>query len=580
MNRSNSITNKIIFGSIINLCFLVVILGYNYLLTKNIILTNINKELVFANDSTARMISASINTSVKTLIRSTNKNAHELIRDYYMKNRDKKSYIELKVELIKLLNNHYPVLDKDGVVKLFVLDSKGLVIYNYDKNIIGKSLATDKFIKEIIGKQNGFINSLDEDKKNSKISFISYFKEYDWIIVTSISSKYLTKMVNISDYKDEILNKRFGKTGYSYIIDVKGEVILHPSLTGGNMFNVKDSEGRAFIRDMINEKNGEIHYYWKNYYEKNPRKKIVIFKHIPKLNWIVASGSYTEEFMDPLSRLKQYGGLLLFVVVSFSIILIWYYKNNITKPLNQFCDEINSISESGNYMEIDMDGRGEIKRLTHSFNSLINKIKDYSENMENLVDEKTEELIFVNNRLTKLNAVLNKKNENLFIAATTDKLTQVYNRSHLMKIGEEMVEKSKVDGFDLSVIILDVDHFKRFNDNYGHQIGDLVLKETAKIIQKETRKDDIFGRYGGEEFILIVPFIDSEKAYLVAEKIRISVEKTIIVSNENKLNVRISLGIADNKRDEKLEKIIKKADVALYQSKNNGRNQSTIYNNL
>ena len=126
----------------------------------------------------------------------------------------------------------------------------------------------------------------------------------------------------------------------------------------------------------------------------------------------------------------------------------------------------------------------------------------------------------------------------------------------------------------LTVITFDIDHFKNINDTYGHPVGDVVLAEIGKIIKERVRETDKAGRFGGEEFIILLPHTDTEGAIRVAESIRAEVEK----SNPANIQVTISAGIMEYDSTSKLtmEEVFKKADNALYASKRGGRNKITI----
>jgi diguanylate cyclase (GGDEF)-like protein len=126
----------------------------------------------------------------------------------------------------------------------------------------------------------------------------------------------------------------------------------------------------------------------------------------------------------------------------------------------------------------------------------------------------------------------------------------------------------------LSLIIIDIDHFKEVNDNYGHQIGDLVLSQTSKIISDLVRKSDVFGRFGGEEFLLVCPHITEDEAFLLAEKLREEISRHKFDEVGYKT---ISLGVAQLKEGDNTQTLLKKADTALYEAKESGRNKSLIY---
>lgn len=171
----------------------------------------------------------------------------------------------------------------------------------------------------------------------------------------------------------------------------------------------------------------------------------------------------------------------------------------------------------------------------------------------------------------ELNDILQKKNKHLATLATKDHLTATNNRHMFTELFTKERANSKRYKTDLSIVMIDLDHFKAVNDTYGHNIGDHVLKRFAMIVQEVIREADIFARWGGEEFILLLRHTTSTDAFLVAEKVRLGVEQ---YNFESVGRVTCSLGVAAVKSEDTLESAIEKADKALYEAKNSGRNRT------
>lgn len=167
--------------------------------------------------------------------------------------------------------------------------------------------------------------------------------------------------------------------------------------------------------------------------------------------------------------------------------------------------------------------------------------------------------------------------------ATLDALTGFYNRRHLEERIKQETSKAKRQKTSLCVIMTDIDFFKRVNDTYGHAAGDLVLQTVSKTIRSQLREYDIAGRYGGEEFALLLPFTRMEEAVMVAERLRKAVEnKKVDLSKINPektldpINITISSGIYEFKPQDSAEDLLKKADKALYEAKESGRNKIVV----
>ncbi|MDR0330742.1 MAG: diguanylate cyclase [Chitinispirillales bacterium] len=190
--------------------------------------------------------------------------------------------------------------------------------------------------------------------------------------------------------------------------------------------------------------------------------------------------------------------------------------------------------------------------------------------------EQTLNTIVENASVAAARSVLYMKMEKL---ATTDGLTGLNNHRTFQEIASREFERAKRYGRPLSMLLTDIDHFKSFNDTYGHPVGDLVLREIAGCIRSAVRVNDFPARYGGEEFAVVLPETAEQGAMVIAERIRQTVEARVIESGQNMLRVTISIGcVTFPTYGTTQQEIIDCADKALYASKKGGRNRATLYN--
>lgn len=163
--------------------------------------------------------------------------------------------------------------------------------------------------------------------------------------------------------------------------------------------------------------------------------------------------------------------------------------------------------------------------------------------------------------------------------ANSDKLTGCYNKGYFNNALENEVKKSKVTGSPLSLIIFDLDHFKKLNDTYGHDAGDFVLKELSKLIRAYgVRELDIFARYGGEEFVILLPKTNLKQSFEIAERLRKLIENHQFVYDNKRLPVTASIGVADYRQGVITgTDLFKRADSAVYKAKHGGRNQVQFF---
>ncbi|MEA3371607.1 MAG: diguanylate cyclase [Campylobacterota bacterium] len=180
--------------------------------------------------------------------------------------------------------------------------------------------------------------------------------------------------------------------------------------------------------------------------------------------------------------------------------------------------------------------------------------------------------------LTSVRDVTKLKNaeQQLKLLASIDPLTSLYNRRSFIEMSESILSLAKRNKTDSSILMLDIDKFKNVNDTYGHQIGDEVIKSLSLILQENSRASDIISRWGGEEFIVLLPETHINGASIIAEKIRKNIEEMVInLLNNKKLRYTVSIGVSqvDNEKDLNIEAPINRADEALYKAKESGRNR-------
>lgn len=160
----------------------------------------------------------------------------------------------------------------------------------------------------------------------------------------------------------------------------------------------------------------------------------------------------------------------------------------------------------------------------------------------------------------------------------TDGLTSLYNRRYFFENIEREFERAKRYKSDLSIAMLDIDYFKKINDTYGHQAGDIVLKDLAQILTKTLRKTDLIFRYGGEEIIILLPETSLHQALIPLERLRKIIAERTIKFADKEFNYTISIGIAERTPEiRNNDELISQADEALYRAKNSGRNKIELY---
>jgi len=172
--------------------------------------------------------------------------------------------------------------------------------------------------------------------------------------------------------------------------------------------------------------------------------------------------------------------------------------------------------------------------------------------------------------LILLYVILQKKINRLEGESSKDGLTGIFNQKYFREILNHEVIRAKRYGRSLSLIVFDIDDFKNINTSYGHQTGDQIIKMIAKLIQGQIRGMDVLGRWGGEEFFLLLPETNIKHGFFVAERIRYIVE---VYKVDRQYNVTTSIGLAEMRKDDTSESLIERADKAVYRAKSAGKNR-------
>ena len=330
-------------------------------------------------------------------------------------------------------------------------------------------------------------------------------------------------------------------SSYSFVAKPDGEIIIHPD---DSMLH-KNVDSLFNYSLFLENEEGEI---------EQSENNLIYYSHCSEVDWVVVTVVDSNEIT---SKIKY--KILLYIIITGSIaILLGFSQSHIlskrfSKPLIQLQCKVKSV----------LYGQGE---CDPNFKYPENEIGLISEEISRLTSE---EFFAKSQALQKSNQLLEKTNSELHKLSITDPLTGLYNRN---KIDTELNNKRyhsarSTDIF--SLLILDIDWFKKINDNYGHLAGDEVIKDIAKQFKDNSRDIDIVGRWGGEEFIIICPQINLGQALGFAGRIRKSIEE---YSFPVKSTITVSIGVSEFNGIESISELIKRTDDHLYSAKNNGRN--------
>jgi diguanylate cyclase (GGDEF)-like protein len=381
-----------------------------------------------------------------------------------------------------------------------------------------------------------------EKKAFSKITYVKLFKPYGWIIGTGEYLYDFEKNLQqdiISHLNILVPDRNVSEYIFLYKRHKKGDkdefitILVNPNRPElvGQQFTALSQDDKAFMfrKEMLKgiEEKGEVFvpYAYQKPGHQGLFPKLSYFKYLPEWDWIVAKGVYLDDLESQITRMQSdlyqeikqtIGFLTLFIVVicGFFLGLAYLFSKGVGKLFQDYKKE----------------QKAQQKKLEH------------------------------------LNSMLE-------IQAHTDPLTQIYNRAFFNTQLKKEISRAKRYNKVLGLIIFDIDNFKQVNDTTGHLSGDRILKAITDLCQKNIRTSDIFARWGGEEFVVLVPESPEQATAALAEKLRRGIEDADFSIEST---ITCSFGITEYKANEDKDEFIHRADKALYHSKQAGKNRVTI----
>lgn len=274
--------------------------------------------------------------------------------------------------------------------------------------------------------------------------------------------------------------------------------------------------------------------------------------------------------------------ILISTLINIGIIIFLsrFLSRYLTAPLVTLANASKMVADGDFSASVPVESKDELGLLQENFNLMVKRLKDmntelvwHTQNLEKEVATRTEELEQTLKRLMEEIAVRKEAEEELKALATIDSLTGIYNRRKFEESLEIETQRAVRYKIPISLIEVDIDYFKNINDTYGHLAGDTVLIEITKLVSQNIRDVDVFARWGGEEFMILVSHNDIEGARVLAEKLRTILERHRIAGIGA---VTCSFGAAQFKEGDTVDTFLKRTDDALYEAKQGGRNRVII----
>lgn len=367
-----------------------------------------------------------------------------------------------------------------------------------------------------------------------------------------------TGAVSIDSFTQDIskqIERRstFYQSAKSFIIDRDGTVLVHP---------VAEHIGKKLseIADIDQSLVMPGHYFE---YRENATRRIAYLSDIPITGWRLITVVDEGEIVTPIiNRLVLYIFWLAAISSILGLILASIWKQRVTAPLTTLVERMKRIANTEQLL------------ISVSSSPKGDEIAEIASNIENMAIQallqKNTELTQAHKTIEKMVEELSQKNAQLEKMAAVDSLTNILNRRKIEEELDQEYRRYLRHGTPFSLILFDIDHFKSINDTFGHQKGDEVLKELTRLVAQRLRANDCFGRWGGEEFLVLLPNTVLDDALALAKQL---LGKVAAHPFSIDRQVTISMGVVEIDRRETIDQLLRRVDDLLYSAKNRGRNQ-------
>jgi diguanylate cyclase (GGDEF)-like protein len=343
-----------------------------------------------------------------------------------------------------------------------------------------------------------------------------------------------------------------GEIGELYLVTREGFLLVSSRPISGKFLETKLAESST---RRLFSKEAEP----REYTNHQGSQVVGALKRMSTLGWGIVAEKERAKAYAQIVQLRKFTMVLVLVLLLIIGLGAYLLGMSMVRPLDRLTSGAAQVAAGDLEVDIPVLSRSEVGYLTEVFNAMVKRLRQGRET------------------LATINETLRRKNEELHRISITDSLTGLYNRKHMLEALDKEVNRCLRHNRTFALLIIDIDHFKKYNDSYGHLAGDEVLRRLGSVFKASIRTCDYAARYGGEEFIFLLPETDAASGAQTAERIRSQVAKEEFGSDEKPIVVTVSVGVAaypDNGDDP--ESVLRYADDALYKAKEYGRNQVVL----
>lgn len=372
MKKFKSISTKLLLGiGVITLISLTSNLLITNYIGKGILKKTTDESLNNVTNQVYSLLESSVELSIKNYLRGIAEKNKEITDSYYKKYKNGElTQDELLKKISEILLSQK--IGKTGYI--YGLSSQGILKIHPKQTLINADVNKYDFVQKQKVKKEGYLEYMwknpDEAVERKKALYMTYYEPLDLIISASSYRDEFKDLLNIRDLRDKILGVKLGKTGYPFIVDSDGNLIIHPTMENKNIINIQDEDGDYIIKDMIKIKNGTYEYNWKDPDKNYSRSKIAYLRYLQNMKWIVVASTYLDELNEPLIDLRNnligVGILILFIMLGST----YFFAKKIGNPIKVLAAKAELMAGGNLNVEINTETNDEIGILSEALNKM------------------------------------------------------------------------------------------------------------------------------------------------------------------------------------------------------------------
>jgi PAS domain S-box-containing protein len=356
-----------------------------YGLLRSTMEENIERELTNSTAAILNMVRTAASVSIKNHLRAVAEKNLELVQHFHrLTQRRILSDIQAQEQAAALLLTQH--IGTTGYIAC--VSSQGVMLVHPQPTWVGTDITAHAFVGEMTRRKEGYLEydwkNPGDDQARPKALYMTYFAPWDWIINVSSYRREFTQLVNVDDFRESVSAMRFGRSGYAFVADRRGNLVIHPTLQGSNLLE-RDVMPAEVFAAMLAQGSGKHEYHWRDPGQGQGRKKLMIFTYLPEYEWIVACSIYLDEYYSPLKTLAKAIGLTMLASLAVLLPLTFWISASITNPLGAL---IRRLTGDGCEALPPAATRDEVEVLTRYFDAFMARLDATRRSLTSEIEER------------------------------------------------------------------------------------------------------------------------------------------------------------------------------------------------